>query len=68
MPCWAEALNKALSRLPERYLRVIELRHHDQLPFEDVARRMDLTAPAARQLWVRAITRLTKELLTLGIA
>jgi RNA polymerase sigma-70 factor (ECF subfamily) len=57
----AEALQQALERLPEDYRRVLRLRYHEELSFEDIGRRMDLTPNAARKLWLRAIKRLQQE-------
>jgi RNA polymerase sigma-70 factor (ECF subfamily) len=58
----AEIVNAALARLPDRYREVINLRHRHALPFDDVARRLEITSQAARQVWTRAIQRLQKEL------
>ena len=59
-----QVLNQALNRLTDRHRLVIRLRHREQLPFEEVARRLELSVPAARQLWARAIKRLRRELKT----
>src|SRR5262245_1933688 len=58
----AEALRRALERLPEDYRQVIVLRYQEDLPFEEVARRMNRSCAAARTLWSRAIRRLRQEM------
>jgi RNA polymerase sigma-70 factor (ECF subfamily) len=57
-----EQVEAALARLPKRYQRVIELRHRQHLPFEQVAHELKMTSEAARQLWARAIDRMRTEL------
>lgn len=52
----------ALARLPKQYQLVIDLRHRQALPFDEVARQLNTSSPAARQLWSRAIQRLRTEL------
>ena len=59
-----QTVNGALQRLPERYQRVIEMRHRENLSFEDVSFRLELSATAARQLWARAVKRLRREIAT----
>jgi WD40 repeat protein len=51
----AEALQRAVDRLPEDYRAVILLRHQEKLSFEEIARRMNRSVPAVRQLWSRAV-------------
>jgi RNA polymerase sigma-70 factor, ECF subfamily len=58
----AEAVERALKRLPEDYRRVIALRNQDRREFDDIARLMERSADAARRLWSRAIERLQQEL------
>ncbi len=58
----AQLLDRALSRLPERDRLVIQLRHIERLSFEQIARQLDLSTPATRQLWGRCIQRLQREL------
>jgi RNA polymerase sigma-70 factor (ECF subfamily) len=55
-------LSDALQRLPEKQRLVFQLRLYEQLPFEEVARRVDVTVVNARVLMVRAIERLKNEL------
>jgi RNA polymerase sigma-70 factor (ECF subfamily) len=57
-----ELVEAALARLPQRYQLIINLRHRQAHSFEEVARRLKLSSPAARQLWSRAISRLQKDL------
>jgi RNA polymerase sigma-70 factor, ECF subfamily len=51
-------IQAAVLQLPEDYRRVIDLRVHQALSFEDVGRAMDRTSEAARKLFVRAIDEL----------
>jgi RNA polymerase sigma-70 factor, ECF subfamily len=48
-------LADALAELPTDYRQIIVLRHIEGLPFDDVARRMERSAGAARMLWLRAL-------------
>jgi RNA polymerase sigma-70 factor (ECF subfamily) len=57
----ALALQRALARLPEDYRRAVTLRFQEGLSFEEIGRRMDRTAEAARKLWSRAMERLRDE-------
>jgi RNA polymerase sigma-70 factor, ECF subfamily len=57
-----EAVERALERLPDDYRRVILYRYQDELPFDEVGRRMGRTANAVEKLWLRAIERLRREL------
>jgi RNA polymerase sigma factor (sigma-70 family) len=56
------ALMAALGRIPEDYRRVVVLYQYDRLTFEEIGRRLDRSAEAARKLWSRALMRLTEEL------
>lgn len=58
----AEALWRAVDRLPEDYRLVLLLRHQEKLPFDEVARRMERSAVAVRQLWSRAVRRIQLEM------
>lgn len=49
------ALADKLAELPTDYRQVIVLRHIEALSFEEVGRRMERSAGAARMLWFRAI-------------
>ncbi len=57
----AEAVTRALDRLPEEYRQVLVWRHHEGLPFEEIGRRLNRTADAARKLWARAVERMHDE-------
>jgi RNA polymerase sigma-70 factor, ECF subfamily len=48
----------ALTQLPPDYQEVIVLRNLQRLPFDEVARRMNRSRPAAQMLWMRAIRQL----------
>ena len=48
----------ALAKLPDDQEDVIRLRSIQELGWEEVARRMDRSNDAVRQLWVRAIKKL----------
>jgi RNA polymerase sigma-70 factor (ECF subfamily) len=48
----------ALDRLPEDYRTVLILRNVQRLPFDEVARRLGRSRPAAQMLWLRAVRKL----------
>jgi RNA polymerase sigma-70 factor, ECF subfamily len=56
------SLLSALEQLPADYCRVIVLRYHEQLPFEEIAKRMNRSANAVRIIWSRAV-RLLRQLM-----
>ena len=56
-------LADVLARLPADYQEVIVLRNLQELPHEEVARRMGRSVGAVRMLWVRALAQLRAELL-----
>jgi len=58
----AQALARAMERLPPDYRQVLALRHEEQLTFEQIGQKMERTANAARMLWLRAVERLQKEM------
>lgn len=58
----AHRLADALARLPEDYQTVILLRVFEELPAEEVARRMGRTAGAVRMLQMRALTALREQM------
>jgi len=58
----AEAVARALERLPEDYRRVITLRNQERREFDEIGPLMERSADAARRLWSRAIERLQHEL------
>lgn len=51
-------LAAALEKLPDDYRQVIVLRNLEDLPHEEVARRMNRTPGAVRMLWMRALAAL----------
>jgi RNA polymerase sigma-70 factor (ECF subfamily) len=55
-------LADALSRLSPDHREVICLRNLQRLPFDEVARRMNRSRPAAQMLWMRALQKLREEL------
>jgi RNA polymerase sigma-70 factor (ECF subfamily) len=57
----AEAVQRALARLPEDYRLVLALRHQEQLTFEEIGEVLERTPNAARLLWLRAVERLQEE-------
>ncbi|MFO0843654.1 MAG: sigma-70 family RNA polymerase sigma factor [Gemmataceae bacterium] len=55
-------LADALERLPADYREVLLLRQIEDLPFADVAQRMNRTLDSVQKLWVRALDALRKVL------
>lgn len=53
-------LADAIAQLPDDYREVVVLRHLEELPFADVARRMDRSVDSVQKLWVRALVSLKK--------
>ncbi len=53
-----EALHRAFAQLPEPARQVILWRNYERLPFEEIGRRLERSAEAARKLWVRALEQL----------
>jgi RNA polymerase sigma-70 factor (ECF subfamily) len=51
-------LAEALAKLPEDYREIVMLRHLEDLPFGDVAVRMNRSVDSVQKLWVRALARL----------
>jgi RNA polymerase sigma-70 factor (ECF subfamily) len=60
----AEALMRALGRLPDDYRRVLLLRHQEGHSFQEIADAMGRTPNAVHHLWARAVERLQEELET----
>jgi RNA polymerase sigma-70 factor (ECF subfamily) len=58
----AARLLAAVERLPDDHRTVLNLRIFQELPFEEVARRMGRSEDAARQLWTRALKKLRADL------
>jgi RNA polymerase sigma-70 factor (ECF subfamily) len=59
---WNQPLAQALTRLPDHYQQTVVWRHQQQLSWEEIGRRMECTADAARKIWSRAIGQLRREL------
>jgi RNA polymerase sigma-70 factor, ECF subfamily len=57
-----ERLGLAIALLPEESRAVVVWRHHDQLSFEEIGRRLGRTPEGARQVWWRAVQRLRGQL------
>lgn len=55
-------LAAVLDRLPADYRQVIVLRNLQDLPHEEVARRMGRTPGAVRMLWMRALAELRRQI------
>jgi RNA polymerase sigma-70 factor, ECF subfamily len=55
-------LADVLDRLPADYREVLILRNLEDLPHDEVARRMNRSPGAVRMLWLRALTQLRHEL------
>src|SRR5262249_11691428 len=55
-----EDLRRALAKLPDDYRQAVRLRQWENLPFDEIGRRMGRSAEAARQLWRRAVERLAE--------
>jgi DNA-directed RNA polymerase specialized sigma24 family protein len=53
---------RAMRRLPQDYARVINLRHRRSLPFPQAAKELGRSEDATRQLWARAVERLSAEI------
>lgn len=57
-----DQLDRAISRLPEHYQQVIQLRHIQGRSWSEVAQRLGISAEAARKLWARTLAKLRDEL------
>jgi RNA polymerase sigma-70 factor (ECF subfamily) len=55
-------LERALSRLPPHYAKVIEMRHQEGRTFEEIGVALERSSEAVRKLWARAIELLQVEL------
>ena len=58
----AVLLADALNRLPKDYREVIILRHLENLPFAEVAQRMNRSEDSVQKLWVRALANLRRSM------
>ena len=57
----ARELSRVLDRLPERQKSIIRWRHQEHCAFDEIGRRLGVTADAARMSWARAIRQLQRE-------
>ncbi len=57
-----EQLLLALTGLKSEYREVLELRHREGLPFDEIGRCMNRSADSARMLWYRAFDQLSRKL------
>jgi RNA polymerase sigma-70 factor, ECF subfamily len=58
----AEAIDTAIAELPEQQRLAVILRRYEEMPYEDIARVLDLTVPAVKSLLFRARTFLRERL------
>lgn len=58
----ATLLQAATERLSPRDREVLWMKHHDEMTFEEVGRRLAISTVAARKAWLRAIERLREQL------
>ena len=58
----AEAIRRAVERLPDDYRRVLVLRYQDERSFDEIGDLLGLTANAARKLLLRAVERVQRDL------
>jgi RNA polymerase sigma-70 factor (ECF subfamily) len=56
------ALLAAIDRLPPHHREVVIWHHRERDSFEEIGRRLGISAEAARKLWTRALLRLRREL------
>jgi RNA polymerase sigma-70 factor, ECF subfamily len=57
-----EAVERALSRLPEDYRQVIVWRYQEHRSFDEISRALGRSSNAVRKLWARAVERLEEEM------
>lgn len=50
----------AVAQLPPDYREVIVLRHMEELPFQEIALRMERSEGSVRQLWIRGLAKLRR--------
>ena len=62
----AERLRQAMARLPEIDQAVLEMRHFEDLPYEEIGALLGLSADAVRKQYVRSLRRLSKAFHELG--
>jgi RNA polymerase sigma-70 factor (ECF subfamily) len=54
----AEALGRAIERLPAHYRQVVIMRYQEERSFEEIGAAIGCSAEAARKLWSRAMEKL----------
>ena len=54
----AVILAEAIDKLPPDYRDVVVLRHFEQLPFAEIAKRMEKSLNSVRNVWPRALAKL----------
>jgi RNA polymerase sigma-70 factor (ECF subfamily) len=57
----AMRLEEVLTRLPDDYRQVLELRYRNGMDFDEIAGQMNRSQNAVRKLWSRAVLRLKQE-------
>ena len=55
-------LQEATARLSARDREVLWMKHHDELTFEEVGRKLAISSVAARKAWLKALERLREQL------
>jgi RNA polymerase sigma-70 factor (ECF subfamily) len=56
-------LLEAIDRLPDDYRTVMDMRYNEALAFDEIGRRLERSADAARMLWARAVDRLKQDMI-----
>jgi RNA polymerase sigma-70 factor (ECF subfamily) len=64
----ADQVARAVERLDDDDREILLLRQVDDLPYDEIARLLDITAAAARQRYGRALVLLEKVLAKLGVS
>jgi RNA polymerase sigma-70 factor (ECF subfamily) len=57
-------LDQALAQLPEHYREVVVAHLHENRSFAEIGRCLGRTEDAAKQLWLRALQRLEREMIS----
>lgn len=57
-----EAIDSAISNLPEKQRMAVVLRRYEEMPYEDIGKVLELTVPAVKSLLFRARTQLKEDL------
>lgn len=61
-----EKFYQALRNLPEHYAQIIQLRSIDQLPFDEIAKRLGKSVDSVTKLWYRAVLKFEQKLRETG--